>query len=298
MVRIPQDRTPAWTWPEKMQGTIVSVTALEAAAQRHAATQDAPLGGGVVYPCLRGRRVIVTGGASGIGEAIVAGFARQGARVGFLDVQEEAGLALALRLGAEADVPHAPLFVAQDVADAAGLGRALATLAEGLEGCDILVNNAASDDRHAIDAVTPDYWDDRMGVNLKHAFFASQAVWPGMKAQGQGVILNLGSISWHLGLDDLTLYQVAKAGIEGLTRSLARELGPHGIRVNTIIPGNVQTERQKRWYTPDGEAEIVAAQCLKGRIQPHDIAAMTLFLASDQARFCTAHAYWVDAGWN
>ncbi|MFN4223100.1 MAG: SDR family NAD(P)-dependent oxidoreductase, partial [Novosphingobium meiothermophilum] len=209
-----------------------------------------PLGGGVVYPCLRGRRVIVTGGASGIGEAIVAGFARQGARVGFLDVQEEAGLALALRLGAEADVPHAPLFVAQDVADAAGLGRALAALAEGLEGCDILVNNAASDDRHAIDAVTPDYWDDRMGVNLKHAFFASQAVWPGMKAQGQGVILNLGSISWHLGLDDLTLYQVAKAGIEGLTRSLARELGPHGIRVNTIIPGNVQTERQKRWYTP------------------------------------------------
>ncbi|MFN3553360.1 MAG: SDR family NAD(P)-dependent oxidoreductase, partial [Novosphingobium meiothermophilum] len=192
----------------------------------------------------------MTGGASGIGEAIVAGFARQGARVGFLDVQEEAGLALALRLGAEADVPHAPLFVAQDVADAAGLGRALATLAEGLEGCDILVNNAASDDRHAIDAVTPDYWDDRMGVNLKHAFFASQAVWPGMKAQGQGVILNLGSISWHLGLDDLTLYQVAKAGIEGLTRSLARELGPHGIRVNTIIPGNVQTERQKRWYTP------------------------------------------------
>ncbi|MFN3424165.1 MAG: SDR family NAD(P)-dependent oxidoreductase, partial [Novosphingobium meiothermophilum] len=143
-----------------------------------------PLGGGVVYPCLRGRRVIVTGGASGIGEAIVAGFARQGARVGFLDVQEEAGLALALRLGAEADVPHAPLFVAQDVADAAGLGRALATLAEGLEGCDILVNNAASDDRHAIDAVTPDYWDDRLGVNLKHAFFASQAVWPGMKAQG------------------------------------------------------------------------------------------------------------------
>jgi NAD(P)-dependent dehydrogenase (short-subunit alcohol dehydrogenase family) len=128
-------------------------------------------------------------------------------------------------------------------------------------------------------------------------FFAAKAVFPAMKAAGGGSIINLGSISWHLGLPDLTLYQTAKAAIEGLTRSLAREWGRCGIRVNAIIPGNVQTPRQMQWYTPEGEAEIVAAQCLEGRIQPADIAAMALFLASDDARYCTAHNYWVDAGW-
>jgi NAD(P)-dependent dehydrogenase (short-subunit alcohol dehydrogenase family) len=185
----------------------------------------------------------------------------------------------------------------QDVSDAEGLGAAMTALVDELGGCDVLVNNAASDDRHVLDDITPAYWDERLAVNLKHKFFASQAVWPDMKANGGGVILNLGSISWHLGLDELALYQIAKAGVEGLTRSLARELGPYNIRVNTIIPGNVQTERQMRWYTPEGEAEIVSAQCLKGRLQPVDIAAMALFLASDDARFCTGHEYWVDGGW-
>jgi NAD(P)-dependent dehydrogenase (short-subunit alcohol dehydrogenase family) len=136
-----------------------------------------------------------------------------------------------------------------------------------------------------------------MAVNLRHQFFTAQAALPAMRRAGGGTIINLGSISWHLGLEQLVLYQTAKAAVEGLTRSLARELGPHNIRVNTIVPGNVQTPRQMRWYTPEGEAEIVSAQCLEGRIQPVDIAAMALFLASDDARFCTGHNYWVDAGW-
>jgi NAD(P)-dependent dehydrogenase (short-subunit alcohol dehydrogenase family) len=246
------------------------------------------------YPSIRDKRVIVTGGASGIGEGIVEAFVLQGAQVGFVDILPEAGERLVQRLG---HAEHVPVFRAQDVSDSDGLAGAMTALADALGGCDVLINNAASDDRHMLDDVTPAYWDERLAVNLKHKFFASQAVWPGMKASGGGVILNLGSISWHLGLDELALYQIAKAGVEGLTRSLARELGPYNIRVNTIIPGNVQTERQMRWYTPEGEAEIVAAQCLKGRLQPVDIAAMALFLASDDARFCTGHEYWVDGGW-
>jgi NAD(P)-dependent dehydrogenase (short-subunit alcohol dehydrogenase family) len=136
-----------------------------------------------------------------------------------------------------------------------------------------------------------------MNVNLRHQFFAAQAVIPAMKAAGGGSIINFGSISWHLGLEDLVLYQTAKAAIEGLTRSLARDLGRDNIRVNTVVPGNVKTPRQEKWYTPEGEAEIVAAQCLDGRIEPEDIAALVLFLASEDARMCTAHNYWMDAGW-
>jgi len=270
---------------------------LDGLAGSDQAIADVPGTAKASYPSLQGKRVIVSGGASGIGEAIVAGFAGQGARVGFIDVAEAAAQRLVARLAPDTDLAHAPICQVQDVSDIEGLNLAMTTLAEALGGCDVLINNAASDDRHAIDDVTPAYWDDRMAVNLRHAFFASQTVWPAMKAQGEGVILNLGSISWHLGLEELAIYQVAKAGIEGLTRSLARELGPWNVRVNTIIPGNVQTERQMRWYTPEGEAEIVAAQCLKGRLQPVDIAAMALFLASDDARYCTGHDYWVDGGW-
>jgi NAD(P)-dependent dehydrogenase (short-subunit alcohol dehydrogenase family) len=168
---------------------------------------------------------------------------------------------------------------------------------EVLGGIDVLVNNAASDDRHGVAEVTPEYWDERIAVNLRHLFFAAQMAVPHMREAGGGVILNLGSISWHLGLENLVIYQTAKAGVEGLTRSLARELGVHNIRVNTIVPGSVETPRQLRWYTPEGEAEIIAEQCLKERVQPADVAALTLFLASDDARMCTSHAYWVDAGW-
>jgi D-xylose 1-dehydrogenase len=247
-----------------------------------------------IYPSLTGKRVIVSGGGSGIGEAMVEAFARQGAAVGFVDIQEPQSEQLIARL---ADAEIAPVFLPCDITDCADYSHKISSLMDILGGCDVLVNNAASDDRHSLDDVTPAYWDERMAVNLKHQFFAAKAVIPAMRAAGGGSIVNMGSISWHLGLKDLVIYQTAKAAIEGLTRSLARELGRDNIRVNAILPGNVQTPRQMRWYSPEGEAEIVAAQCLDGRIQPPDIAAMALFLASDDARFCTGHNYWVDAGW-
>ncbi|UYV15479.1 SDR family NAD(P)-dependent oxidoreductase [Porphyrobacter sp. ULC335] len=247
-----------------------------------------------IYPSLTGRRVIVSGGGSGIGEAVVEAFARQGAAVGFVDIQESPSEQLIQRMG-EVDIqPH---FLRCDITDCDDYVNKINVLVEKMGGCDVLINNAASDDRHTIADITPAYWDDRMAVNLKHQFFAAKAVLPAMREAGGGSIINMGSISWHLGLKDLVVYQTAKAAIEGLTRSLARELGRDNIRVNAILPGNVQTPRQMRWYSPEGEAEIVAAQCLDGRIQPADIAAMALFLASDDARYCTGHNYWVDAGW-
>ncbi len=249
---------------------------------------------GAVYPSLAGKKVIVSGGGSGIGEGIVEGFVRQGAAVAFVDIEATVSEALVARL-ADAAIP--PVFTRCDITNCTDYAAKIGTLIERLGGCDVLVNNAANDDRHKVEEVTEAYWDERMAVNLKHQFFAARAAIPAMRAAGGGSIINLGSISWHLGLEDLTVYQTAKAAIEGLTRSLARELGRDNIRVNAIIPGNVQTPRQMKWYSPEGEAEIVAAQCLTGRILPVDIAAMALFLASDDARFCTAHNYWVDAGW-
>jgi NAD(P)-dependent dehydrogenase (short-subunit alcohol dehydrogenase family) len=247
-----------------------------------------------VYPSLRGRLVVVTGGGSGIGAGIVEGFARQGARVVFLDVAEAVSKALEASL---ADLSPAPEFALCDLTSVDALRRAIAAVEARHGAVDVLINNAANDDRHALAEVTPAYWDDRVAVNLRHLYFAAQAVAPGMRERGRGVILNLGSISWHLGLPDLSLYETAKAGIEGMTRALARELGADGLRVACIVPGNVRTPRQTRWYSPEGEAEIVAAQCLKGRLEPRDVAALALFLASDDARFITGHEYFVDAGW-
>jgi NAD(P)-dependent dehydrogenase (short-subunit alcohol dehydrogenase family) len=251
--------------------------------------------GTAIYPSLADKRVIVSGGASGIGEGLVEAFVAQGARVAFCDIAADAGAALVARLAPAAR--HAPLFLPCDLCDLDALTAMLATAEAALGGVDVLVNNAANDDRHTLADVTPAYWDQRMAVNLRHFYFAAQAVVPAMKRAGGGAILNFGSISWHLGLEDLTLYQTAKAGIEGMTRGLARELGRDNIRVNTIVPGNVKTERQMKWYTPEGEAEIVAAQCLDGRIMPADVAGLVLFLASDDARMCTAHDYFIDAGW-
>lgn len=242
-----------------------------------------------VYPSLRGKRVLVTGGGSGIGAGIVEGFVRQGADVTFFDIAEEESNALAGETGAR--------FERVDLCDVQGAQAAIRRLAEVGGAFDILVNNAANDDRHKLDEVTEDYWDGRVSVNLKHVFFCTQAVAPGMRAKGGGAVVNLGSISWHLALPDLALYQTAKAAIEGLTRSLARDLGSDGIRVTCVVPGNVRTPRQLQWYTPEGEAEIVAAQCLEGRLAPEDVAAMVLFLASDDARLVTGHEYFVDAGW-
>lgn len=248
-----------------------------------------------VYPSLAGKRVLVTGGGSGIGAALVEAFVGQGAQVAFVDMAKDAATALVDRLTPEARV--APLFLPLDLRDLDALKTTVEAIETRFGGIDILINNAANDDRHAIAEVTPAYWDERMATNLRHLFFAAQAVVPGMKRAGGGVILNFGSISWHLALPDLLLYQTAKAGIEGMTRAMARDLGGDNIRVNTIVPGNVETPRQAQWYSPEGEAEILAAQCIKARVQPDDVAALVLFLASDDARMCTGHDYFVDAGW-
>jgi NAD(P)-dependent dehydrogenase (short-subunit alcohol dehydrogenase family) len=244
-----------------------------------------------VYPSLRGKRVLITGGGSGIGAGIVEGFVRQGADVTFFDIAEEDSKALVEKLGGTLR------FEKVDLTDVRGTQATIERLIEEGGTFDVLVNNAANDDRHRMDEVTPEYWDERMNVNLRHLFFCAQSVVQGMREQGGGAIVNLGSVSWHLGMPDMALYQTAKAAIEGLTRSLARELGPDGIRVTCIIPGNVRTPRQLRWYTPEGEQEIVDAQCLKGRLVPEDVAALVLFLASDDARLITGHEYFIDAGW-
>jgi NAD(P)-dependent dehydrogenase (short-subunit alcohol dehydrogenase family) len=233
--------------------------------------------------------VLITGGGSGIGAGIVEEFVRQGSDVTFLDIRDDDSRELAEKSGAT--------FVRSDLLDIAETQRSIANLIEQGGPFDILVNNAANDDRHSVDEITQAYWDDRFGVNLKHQFFCAQSVVPGMRQNGAGVIVNLGSISWHLALPDLVLYQTAKAAIEGMTRALARDLGPGNIRVCCVVPGNVRTPRQLKWYTPEGEAEIVSAQCLKGRLDPIDVAAMVLFLASDDARLITGHEYFVDAGW-
>jgi NAD(P)-dependent dehydrogenase (short-subunit alcohol dehydrogenase family) len=244
-----------------------------------------------VYPSLRGKRVLITGGGSGIGAGIVEGFVRQGADVTFFDIAEEDSRALVGGLGGKLR------FEKVDLTDVRGTQAVIARLIEEGGPFDVLVNNAANDDRHRMEEVTPEYWDERMNVNLRHLFFCAQSVVPGMRGKGGGAIVNLGSVSWHLGMPDMALYQTAKAAIEGLTRSLARELGPDDIRVTCIIPGNVRTPRQLRWYTPEGEQEIVDAQCLKGRLVPEDVAALVLFLASDDARLITGHEYFIDAGW-
>lgn len=249
---------------------------------------------GAIYPSLKGRLVVVTGGGSGIGAGFTEAFARQGARVVFFDIAEADSKALEASL---AELSPAPTFRQCDLMDVAALQACLAEIVAEQGPIDVLINNAANDDRHTLAEVTPDYWDNRINVNLRHLYFAAQSVAAGMREQGRGVIINLGSISWHLGLPDLSLYETAKAGIEGMTRALARELGGDGVRVVCVVPGNVQTPRQMKWYTPEGEAEIVAAQCLPGRLQPDDVAALGLFLASDDARLITGHEYFVDAGW-
>lgn len=248
-----------------------------------------------IYPSLRGKRVFITGGGSGIGAGLVEAYVGQGAHVAFCDILEDESRALIGELAGAA--AFTPIFHPCDLRDIAALEAVIARVEAELGGIEILINNAARDDRHAIADVDTAYWEDGMAVNLRHKFFAARAVAPAMRRAGGGVILNFGSISWHLALPELVVYQTAKAAIEGLTRSLARDLGRDNIRVNTIIPGNVKTPRQMKWYTPEGEAEIVAAQCLDGRILPADVAALAMFLSSDDARMCTSHDYFIDAGW-
>jgi NAD(P)-dependent dehydrogenase (short-subunit alcohol dehydrogenase family) len=248
-----------------------------------------------VYSSLRDKRVVVTGGGSSIGAAIVEAFAQQGAHVAYLDIAQEESRALEQRL---ADRPAPPRYYPCDLTDVAAIRALFPRIRDQLGPIDVLINNAANDDRHSVEDTTPAYWDERIAVNLRHYFFCTQAVVADMKAAGAGAIVNLGSVSWHLALPGLAIYQTAKAGIEGLTRGLARDLGASGIRVNCVVPGAVRTPRQmKLWFTPEEEARTLEQQCLKVRVEPRDVAAMVLFLASDDARMCTAHEYFVDAGW-
>ncbi len=243
------------------------------------------------YPSLKDEAVIVTGGATGIGASIVEHFAGQGARVGFLDLDERAGTALAASSGAK--------FKLCDLRDIQALKAALSQLERDLGPSLALVNNAARDDRHKVDDVTPEYWDDRMATNLRHQFFASQAVLPAMRKRQRGSIINMGSISWRLSLGGMPAYLTAKSAVEGLTRGLARDVGTDRIRVNCVVPGWIMTERQiKLWLTPESEADLMKNQCIPEKLYPPDIARIVLWLAADDARMVTAQSFVVDGGWS
>ena len=249
-----------------------------------------------VHPSLAEKVVLITGGGSGIGEAHVRAFCAQGARVAFLDIDRDASQALVANLsGAGQD---APVFIETDLADIPALRAAIDAVRSRLGEVDVLVNNAANDTRHSLDEIDEAYFDDRIAVNLRHLVFAAQAVAPGMRARGGGVIVNTGSITWRAGFGGLPLYAMAKAAIEGLTRALARDLGPDNIRVNCIVPGWVMTERQlTHWVSEEARERIRRMQCLPGLVQPEDIAHMATWLASDDSRMCTSQSFVVDGGW-
>lgn len=249
------------------------------------------------YPSLNGRVVFITGGATGIGATLVEAFHAQGARVAFVDIQEGPAGELVARLAPLAD-SHPPNFYPCDLKDVRRLQEVIGEVAADLGPISVLLNNAADDTRHPFTDVTPEYWDSRIAVNLRHAFFAIQAVVPQMKGMGGGSIINFGSMSWYECQGGMTGYTTSKAGIEGMTRGLARDLGPDRIRINTLVPGWVMTEKQlKYWVDESTQAEIERSQSLKDRVMPEDIAAMALFLASDDSRMCTAQNFIVDGGW-
>ncbi len=247
------------------------------------------------YPSLKDRVVFVTGGASGIGAAEVSHFAAQGAKVAFVDIDDAAGAALAEKL-TSAGYP-APLYQHCDIRDVPALQAAIRTAGDKLGPITVLVNNAARDDRHRYQDVTVEYWDERQAVNLRHQFFAIQAVAPMMRDAGGGSIINFGSISWHTFAGGMPAYTTAKAAVEGLTKGMARDLGLDKIRVNCVIPGWVMTERQIRlWLTPESEENLLRQQCLKEKLGPDDLARMVLWLAADDSRMCTGQLWVVDAG--
>ncbi|CAG4885856.1 SDR family NAD(P)-dependent oxidoreductase [Paraburkholderia saeva] len=247
------------------------------------------------YPSLTGRTVLITGGATGIGASFVEHFAAQGARVAFFDLDASAGEALADELG---DSRHKPLFLPCDLTDLDALKKAIADVRAALGPITVLVNNAANDKRHKIADVTPEFFDAGIAVNIRHQFFAAQAVVDDMKAAGGGSIINLGSISWMLKNGGYPVYVTSKAAVQGLTRGLARDLGPFNIRVNTLVPGWVMTEKQKRlWLDDAGREAIKQGQCIDSELMPEDLARMALFLASDDSRMITAQDVIVDGGW-
>ncbi|WP_109482256.1 SDR family oxidoreductase [Paraburkholderia sp. C35] len=247
------------------------------------------------YPSLVDRTVLITGGATGIGASFVEHFVAQGARVAFFDIDETAGDVLADQLG---DSRHKPLFLRADLTDIDALKKAIADVRAALGPIEALVNNAANDKRHKIEDVTPESFDAGIAVNIRHQFFAAQAVAEDMKAAKRGSIINLGSISWMLKNGGYPVYTLAKASVQGLTKGLARDLGPFNIRVNSLLPGWVMTEKQKRlWLDDAGRLAIKQGQCIDGELLPEDLARMALFLAADDSRMLTAQEVIVDGGW-
>ena len=241
------------------------------------------------YPSLKDRSVFISGGGSGIGASIVEHFAAQGSKVGFVDIDEPASKALADKTGA--------LFIKCDIRDVKAYQAAIGEVAGKHGPITALVNNAARDDRHELEDVTPEFWDERIAVNLRHAYFAIQAVAPGMKRAGGGAVVNFSSVSYHTMTASLSVYEAAKAAVIGMTRGLARDLGTDKIRLNAITPGWIMTQRQiDLWLTPEAEADLMKAQCLMEKVYPPDIARMALFLASDDSRLISAQNFVVDGG--
>lgn len=247
------------------------------------------------YPSLQQRTVFISGGGSGIGASLVEHFARQRARVGFVDIAVEPSRALCERLAGEGLAR--PLFVPCDVSDIAALRTAIASVASAFGDVDVLINNAANDERHSLDGLTPERWQQLMDVNLRHHVFAAQAVFDGMRRKRRGSIVNMSSVTWLKGTPGLPAYIAAKAAIVGLTKALAREFGADGVRVNALLPGWIMTQRQvTRWLTPEAEARLMQNQCLKEKLYPEDIARMALFLAADDSRLISAQSFIVDGG--
>ncbi len=244
-----------------------------------------------VYPSLRGRTALVTGGASGIGAAIVRRLAGNGARVAFLDVQRAAGEALAAELGTDVR------FLPCDVTDVAAVRATVAAVESALGPVTALVNNAANDQRYSIDDITPEQWDASQAINLRQQVFTTQAVLPAMRAAGGGAVVNLSSTAWRWGAPTMVPYTAAKAAVVGLTRSLGAALGEHGIRVNAVAPGAVMTERQMRlWYTEEAKADMVARQAIPHEILEDDVADAVAFLCADDSRMITKQLLTVDGG--
>jgi NAD(P)-dependent dehydrogenase (short-subunit alcohol dehydrogenase family) len=250
-----------------------------------------------VYPDLAGRSIFITGGGTGIGAALTRAFAHQGAKVVFVDIAEEDSSALVRQIRGEG-VTHDPAFIRCDLRDIAALRAAVEQARQAHGDITVLLNNAANDQRHKPEDVTPEYWDERMAINQRPMFFAAQAIIPQMQHAGGGAIVNFGSVSWKLGQGGMPAYTMAKASVHGLTRGLARDYGKQNIRVNTLVPGWVMTKRQLTlWVTPEAEKQIDAGQCLAGRVMPENIADMALFLSSAASSMCSAQEFVVDGGW-
>ena len=246
-----------------------------------------------VYPSLKNKVVLVTGGASGIGESITRAMIKQGAKVGFLDFDEEAATKLLNELGTNNISSQIC-----DLRDIDQLKNSVQEVSKTLGAIDVLVNNAARDDRHSLESITSEYFDERIATNLKHQLFAAQAVVSDMEKKGGGVIINMGSTSWMIGQGGMPCYTTAKSAIQGLTRGLARDLGSKNIRVNCVVPGWIMTQRQMdMWLTPESEKELMERQCIKRKLIPEDIANFVLFMASNEASACSNQTYIVDGGW-